>query len=512
MAIRQEKPVINRFLFVFSLFLIFPISRTVLANPQNLTIVGVSSVTLTAGTNISVTVSFCDDTAWASNRVALLAAFLPGTQTNISSCSPPPPEYFVVSSKVNGTGGIATGPGMYDLGNGGSTRGEKGGPPYYPSYTNNGTPSCPADAVTAVWSIYIDGTYLIPGTYSLVVLAQEDDVTCGGSSAQAFINNLIVPLPATACTVSKTSGVSAVEPGGLVLFNISYSYVNTTSFILNDSLPSGLTPVSYSTGGAFSGNNVSWNLYNGAATTQQSGVAWVLAQVDSNASNGTVYSNNAVGTAVGAVSGPVTSNTVTSTVQYPQLGVFKSESASVLANASSVTYSLNWYTIGASLQLYDTYYNEIGMTNGSITGFDGTTYTQYAAQDGDLGAWQVAGSLGNEYIVGTTQHVNANGTDPDYPALIRTGPGVNICSGFTVQGDLQIPTSAGSYATNGDCAMVVAINASQGVTMAAAISGNNVPAYFYFQKNQNYSTTTLYSSTTGHPMGSDSSPLISYRW
>jgi hypothetical protein len=189
------------------------------ANPQNLQILGVSSTNPVPGTTMSVTVRFCDDTGWANNRVRIMAGFVAGGGVaNFSNC-PSAGQYMFVSSGISGH--VATGPGMYD-----TTSGSTGVNDVYPGYTNNGTPSCPAQSVTAIWSVYIDGNYLSAGTYSLVVGASEDYLGCTGGTAYDSIN-VDIPYPPANITLSKTAEGNTATSNGLILFRMDYNYVNT---------------------------------------------------------------------------------------------------------------------------------------------------------------------------------------------------------------------------------------------------------------------------------------------
>src|SRR5207249_5009846 len=106
----------------------------------------------------------------------------------------------------------------------------------YPSYSNGAAPSCPSGSVTAVWSIYIDASYLTAGTYSFVVGAAMDykDCTNGGVFANTTFT---VPLPPAAFTITKRAEGTTAAPNGMILFDIDYSFVNTNNFIISDAVP-----------------------------------------------------------------------------------------------------------------------------------------------------------------------------------------------------------------------------------------------------------------------------------
>ncbi len=334
---------------------------------------------------------------------------------------------------------------------------------------------------------------LSPGTWYVDVAMRDYNIYLNPNYAGSANNDVsfTVPLPPAACTVSKTAEASTVAPGGLILFGMDYSFVDTTSFVLTDTVPSGTNLVEASPGGTQSGNTVTWNLYNGAATTQQTGVAWLLVSVPSSTTSGT-FSNSAIGTAAGAASGPVTSNTVSSTVQVPSLALTKSESASSLAASSNVTYTLDWKASNQSLQVFDSYDNiSAGSTIAGTTtpwGFDGTDYTVIPSS-GVSGSWTVnTGSQVNNFL---SSNVPYNASGGAYPLLLRNGPLDDICQGLTVIGNLQIPTTAAGAGTGGDDTMVVAYNVTAGVTQAymVGISLDDIPGNLFLQKNNGSNVT-----------------------
>src|ERR1017187_7374504 len=122
-------------------FLFLPLF--VFANPVNLQILGLSNTNPSPGTNVSVTVRFCDDTAWSVNRIRIMAAIISGgAATSFSPC-PTAGQFMVVDSNI--AGNIASTAGSYDVGSGGTGVGNT----VYPSYSNGASPSCPSGSVTA---------------------------------------------------------------------------------------------------------------------------------------------------------------------------------------------------------------------------------------------------------------------------------------------------------------------------------------------------------------------------
>ncbi len=497
---------------LFAAFCIFLCSQAQ-AGPC-ISILGESTTTPALGSTMYVTISLEDDLNYNDNpdtRPEVMAAIISGGgHTALDATCNTAGQYFVIDNKVTGAGNIASGPNEYD-----QTAGATGvntAAVYTGLSTSSPGGSCAANAAGAAvitWPIYIDSAYLAGGTYSFVTAVAEDYYTCANAASSTAAFNFSIPLPATGCTLADTAGSATAAPGSLILYTFNYSFVNATSYTLTTAVPANTTVSSISPGGTLSAGTITWIPYTGSAANTITGTAWVMLSVNAGAT-GTITD-----AAAGAAYNSTTTTTSTCnspsanvTVQDPTLTLNKSESATSAAAGSPITYTLGWLASGLNLDYYDSYDNDTdGSTTGTGLGYDGTGYTRYLAQNGtDLGQWAVTTDVqGNNYIVGTSAVTNTAGSDFDYPALIRNGPGVNICGGFTVQGDLQIPGGLGAIGSAGDCAMVVAVNASQGLTMSAAISGNSQPAYFYFQKNQNYNTD-VYAGGTGAPQGTDNLP------
>ncbi len=459
----------------FLLILAFGCPSLPMAQTVTIESVELSNTNPTLGSALSVTFTYCASSYYDSSYFFGVI----NQAATVQTC-PATGQIFTVDS--NGTNQTDTAP----------SGGWNGGTPQ-----NNGVTTCPTTQ-QVVWNTTVPNSLSQGATYTYIVAGAANYIGCNSLQINSQIAvTFTIPPPPPSCSGSvATAGVTA-SPGGLYLFDVNYIFTNTGASTIVYNLPANVTLKGAGPNAVTTATNVTWNI--GTVSQPVTSVAWALLSVNPGVTAGTVIPNSATLSGTGCSSSLGPANV---TVQEPQLGLIKSESASSLAAGSSVTYTLNWDTIGDNLQLYDSYYNETGLANAAITGFDGTPYTQYAAVDGDLGTWQVAVSQGNDFIIGNTEYYSSGGVSQDYPALIRTGPGVNICSGFTVQGDLQIPVTA-QGASDGDCAMVVAVNPSQGVTMVAAISGNNTPDYFYFQKNQNYNPD-IYPS----PMGTNNLPLF----
>ena len=454
-------------------------------------ILGESTNNPAPGSTMYVTVGVCDNLNYSLNpdqRPDLMAAIVTGSnQTSLNTNCAAAGQYLVMDSNIPGS--IASGPGTYDpdLGNN-----AKGVSTVYSGYNNPGNGSCASNgSVTAILPIYIDGNVLTPGgSYSFVLIASEDYVSCSSAIQSSAAFNFSLQLPLPSCTITKSAEATTAAPDGLILFKMDYSFVNTTSFVITDTVPLNTTFVSASPGGTPSGSNLTWNLYSGAGTTQQTGEVWLLVSVNPGDTAGMVITNSAVATAAGASSGPVTS-TATSTIQIPQLTLTKSQSPSpsVAAN-TNLTYYLAWTATNESLQVFDSYdYDPSGTatSDGSnVTGFDGTGYT-VLPNSVTSETWSVnTDSQGNHYISSTVPFFSNGG---NYPLLLRNSPSLDICQGVTVEGDLQIPSTAtGALSANGsgaDDTMVVAYNVTAGVTQAymVGISLDSGPGNLFLQKN-----------------------------
>jgi hypothetical protein len=445
--------------------------------------INVSNTNPAAGSSISVTVTYNETTFEQPNWIV---GITPSTNSNMV-CAATPNQYFLVDGNTGNTGANPVVSAQQD-----TTDSSNG-------WVGTSTTGTVANPYTQIFTVTIPAALSSGGSFNIVVQEGEYFASCAAGNTNISMG-ITIPLPPTSCSLTDTVGSITTAPGGLILYTLNYSFVNTTSFTLASAVPANTTVSSISPGGSLSAGTVTWMPYSGVAAAPITGTAWLLLSVNVGTTNGTVITDSVTGT----TSSTTCSSFATVTVQNPSLTLTKSESASTASAGNPVTYILGWLASGLNLDYYDSYDNDtVGTTNGSILGYDGTTaYTRYAAVDGDLGTWSVGVSNGNNYISGTTQYLSSAGVSQDYPALIRNGPGVNICGGFTVQGDLQIPLAAPG-ATSGDCAMVVAVNPTYGVTMVAAISQNNIPDYFYFQKNQNYDGA-IYPT----PMGTDNLPLF----
>ncbi|HET9868903.1 MAG TPA: hypothetical protein VFR02_00180, partial [bacterium] len=348
--------------------------------------ISVSNPTPLAGSVIGVTVVYCigtfDDPCF---RVGLNPNF-----TTLQPC-PAANQVFVVDTNTTPTQTSPVSSSVADTSDGG--KGWEGVP-------TSGTALCPT---TQVFNVTIPAS-LSGGTYNLIVEEQGYYAACASGSNASTYTTITIPLPPAAVTVTKSAGTTVASPASLILFNLNYSYVNTTNVVLTDQVPANTTLVQVgpggSSGGSSPGSTITWNLGPAVAGAAVTGTAWFLGRVDAAAADGTVITNTASSSSDQVASAP--SNSVAVTVKSPTMVLTKSESAVSAAAGTPVTYALNWSALGSSLQIYDSYNNDtVGTSNGSIAGYDNTVYTRYAASTGDLGTWQVGtDSSGNHFVEG----------------------------------------------------------------------------------------------------------------
>ena len=147
------------------------------------------------------------------------------------------------------------------------------------------------------------------------------------------------------------------------------------------------------------------------------------------------------------------------TVAVPRLTLTKSQSSASVAAGGNATYALGWTADGQSLQVFDSYDNASGLANGSIVGFDNTSYTY--TNNGGVGGFSVQTdpTTGNNYIQGCAGVCNSATTTTNYPTLLRNGPSAGLCNNFTVEGDMEIPLTANDN-SGADSTLVIADNLS----------------------------------------------------
>jgi len=426
------------------------------ANPQNMTVT-LDNTNPAEGAVLGVTVVFCDDTAWASNRVQLIAATKTSAMsTGVLETNNPPGQVVWVSAAGNGV----------------PTTGYTGGCACYPSYTLGVGGGCPGTPVTTVWNITLDPNYLPGGnTYHFVVCGKEDYVDNGPGNpgtACAYMDFTIQPPPPSLTMNAALADASPVAPYGLVRFSAPYTVTSVGNFTVAAPIPANATVVEVGPNGTQSAGSITWNL--GAVAGRQTGELWFLVRVNSTALTGDTVSTTFTGTATTpTLTG---SASASATVQVPTFTLVKTPSANPAAAGSPLTFTLGWTLDGQSLQWSDSY----DTSGASPAGFDGSGYT-IVPNAGQNGSWTpTADPAGGQYLL-----TSGGG---QYPLLLRNST-LTLCEGYGVEGDLYIDPANGP---NLDATMVIAGN---GLTSGAdayymiGISGDPTPHKLFLQKNLN---------------------------
>ena len=436
-------------------------------NVPNLCIT-VSPTSPIPGSAVTVTVNYCS-TVTGGNGTELVAA-LNSNATTLQACSTSGQYFLVDKNGVN----------VDDVNPCGATPGCDMGYYMNDETTNSSTTPCTSNH-SVTWTLTIPNSVNVGGTYNLIVAAAGyTSLTCGTEGYNSVFVPITTPLPPPGISnVSKTAEESGttVNPGDLLLFHIDYDFVNTTNLQVTDTVPPDTTlvstgPVTAAPPGSSAGTGVTWAMGN--ATTQTTGEVWMLVRVNSGTPQGTVIQNMASLTSTD-ITTPVVTNT-TSTTVGPGFTISKSESSPPFLPGQNITYTLTYSHSGQSLQLFDSYDNDPVNTSGSsIQGFDGTPYTASTGV-----SFTVASDpMGNHYIVaqaclGDSQSTTCN----TWGTLLRSGPTVNICTGYTVEGNYYIPVGDPEGA---DATMVLGESGTNAYMLG--ISLDAYPGNFFLQKN-----------------------------
>ena len=407
------------------------------------------------GSTFTLTVNWCESTQW--NSPLLLVAFAPQPQSAITTC-PLANQYFVIYSGSAGSSSTLSPGAGYTLPNNAGTAGA--------CHSLTFTVTVPA-ALTA------------GANYNIIAAARQDYVSCspgaGNQDIVAAPDTFTTSPPPAAFGLTKTAEANSGIPNGLVLFSINYFFQNSHNLVITDTVPANCTLIRINNGGVAGGvtpgSTLTWTL--GDTVGYQSGTLTFLCQISNAVTTGTVISNQAQGSTTEG--GTQNTNTVTCTIGAG-FSLAKSESIATAIVGNQVTYVLNWGISGESLINFDYYDNNtLGITNGAITGWDGSPYN-VLPQGGQSGTWTIVnGGAGSDYYI----HANGNGA---YPTLLRSTP-ANYCANYTVEGDLMIdPTDA----VGADAHMVIMNNGVVGAGSRGymiGMSSDNCPADFFVQKN-----------------------------
>jgi flagellar hook assembly protein FlgD len=357
------------------------------------------------------------------------------------------------------------------------------------------------------WNLVMPSNVAYGGSYSLVFGGGDYYTPCGGTPQNGFEQIIPITIPVPPVTILSTSKLAEggnAAPNDLVLFTISYDFLNDTSGgTITDTVPAGVTlvqmgpgaPVGTSNTGVAPGSTLTWTVPG--SSTEASGQVWFLAKVSSTAIAGTQI-NNTAKLSLNGTGLTQTTNTATSTVGGGGFQLVKSElpPSGVVQAGQNITYALAYSVNGFSLQWYDSYDNDAAGALGS--GYDGTGYTDIPSQT--TGGFTTAvDAQGNHYLVATSNYSSSGG---DYPQYLRNG-GENLCAGtYIVEGDMQVPLTAQGVNAGADATMVLASNVNGGVTQAylAGISLDNAPyGYIFVQKNQYPGSGSSGGGLTAYP-------------
>ncbi len=481
--------------FISYVFMFLFIPGFLFAQSVSFSSISVSNANPAPGSVVGVTVVYCQLSTF---KVPYFYVGLNPSQTTLQAC-PAVNQTLLVDKNTSPTGVSPVTSSANDANDGG------GG---WAGVGWNGTALCPT---TQIWNVTIPSA-ISAGPYNLIVQEHDYYIGCDGAAYPNISTVITLPLPSAAFTIAKRAEATTAAPNGFILYSIDYSFVNTTGFNIWDTVPPNTTlvsvgPQNIASGvtnvGSPAGSPITWT--PGAATTQQTGTVWFLVSVNPGTADGTIINNTASGQTNDV--GLTNSNTVPVTVQIPNLNLTKSESANSLAAGSTVTYNLDWTATGKNLQLYDSYDNIVAgnSTSGSAVawGYDGTNYTVAPAGSPSAnGTWTVeADAQGNHYIRAQVAANCPGGPPNQLPELIRSVPGLDICSDFIVEGDIEIPLST-SCPSGADAHIVLACNPSQGITLKAALSIDNNPGNLFIQKNNIYPLPAGAAMAVNFPVGS----------
>ena len=381
---------------------------------------------------------------------------------------------------------------------------------------NMGWPMVPSDATTATtcvtplvhtWNLTLPTDAAYGGNYNLIIGGGQYYEQCGMTPQDGMEVDIPITVPVPPVTILGTSKVAEggnAAPNDLVLFTISYDFLNDASGgTITDTVPAGVTlvemgpgaPVGTTDSGVAPGSSLTWTVPG--SSTEASGQVWFLARVSSTATAGTQI-NNTAKLSLNGTGLTQNTNTATSTVGGGGFQLVKSElpPSGVVQAGQNITYALAYSVNGFSLQWYDSYDNDAVGALGS--GYDGTGYTDIPSQTTG-GFTTEVDAQGDHYLVANSNYSASGG---DYPQYLRDG-GESLCAGtYIVEGDMQVPLTAQGVNAGADATMVLAYNVNGGVTQAymAGISLDNAPyGYIFVQKNQYPGSGSSGAGLTAYP-------------
>jgi uncharacterized repeat protein (TIGR01451 family) len=321
---------------------------------------------------------------------------------------------------------------------------------------------------TVTWNIHIPNTLTDGGNFYVVIAGRAYSTDPSNIASQASLA-FSLPLPPTACSITKTAEVSPVSPGNLVLYTIDYNFVNASNLVITDTVPPNCTLITQSGAasgvgtntGTTAGSTMTWTL--GSATTRIIDKVWFIVRVNSGAPNATIIDNTASWTLTEIPAGG-SSNDATVTTTQP-FTLVKSESTTIAAIGNTVTYWVDFHSGGWGFSSYDTF-------DSNVSGFFGVS----GGGTGNPGTWSHAGPVNDGYLYSPRQG------NLSYPRYLKT-PSTDFCFG-QIEGDVYIEgnglkDSLISFRDNG-------LADGPAFAYGVGISSDHTPGDIYLQKAAPY--------------------------
>src|ERR1700722_9665926 len=176
--------------------------------------ISVSNSNPTPGSVVGVTVTYCD----LSNQVPYFYVALNPTFASMQPC-PAANQILLLDKNTTPTGVSPINSTTDETNDGG-----KG----WIGVNKGGAPTCP---ITQIFNVTIPPGQA-GGAYNLIVEERDYYVACGTGANAVTATTVNIPLPAAALTVTKSAATTVAAPDSLILFNLNYTYVNTSNVIL----------------------------------------------------------------------------------------------------------------------------------------------------------------------------------------------------------------------------------------------------------------------------------------
>jgi uncharacterized repeat protein (TIGR01451 family) len=416
------------------------------ATTSAVTVVSMTPSNPNPGDMVAIVVSYCAQ-AYDDTRIMLAVS-----QYNMIQANNTAGQTFKVDE--NGTDVGGTGAGDSSV-NGG--------------YNTNDNPST-AQCYTLTFNINIPTTFSGGGTYYIVVGARSYYTAPGAGNidSQNYLQ-FTLPLPPPSASITKTAEDTPEFPGENILYTINYTFVNSTTFTITDTVPPNCTLVSQSVGGTSTGttpgSTLTWAIGNTAQ--QKTGSVWFVVNIGAGAASSTIH-NTANWTTVEIPAGG-SSGDAPVVVGPAAFTLTKSESEATGVIGDTVTYAFDFQAGGMFFNSYDTFdtTNESSLFTAVSNGGPGYPGTWTWESDGN----------GGGYVYSPQQGTGP--TNTHYPHYLRNTP-TNFCFG-EIEADIQIQNGT----TNWDGSLTFRDNgvADNCVAYGVGISQDNSPGYLFIQKS-----------------------------